>query len=152
MESAREVIKTNCEVIEPKVNDTHPRKVTSRPSQKWFYQEIPYQRKKRKVQPEPDGDGKKAVKAVKTSTRAVQTKLKEKDSEVSKRLLQVEKISNLILSEVRNCLVRNFKLLNYSPPILNLFKNDDTVVGGMALSCAKKASLLRYNICHSYMI
>ena len=81
-----------------------------KPSQKWFYQEIPCQRKRRRIQPEPLSANKKPVKnvklvkSVKTATKSVQTKLKEKDSEVSKRLLQVEKISNLILSEVRNCL------------------------------------------------
>ena len=104
-----EVIDNNSSEQETKdseVKESEQRK----PSQKWFYQEIPCQRKRRRIQPEPLSANKKPVKnvklvkSVKTATKSVQTKLKEKDSEVSKRLLQVEKISNLILSEVRNCL------------------------------------------------
>jgi len=62
-------------------------------SQQWFYQEIPCDRKRRKVHPESQ---------TKTHrSRGVQTRLKDKDSDVEKRLVQVEKISKLILGEIR---------------------------------------------------
>ena len=105
-----EIIITEAKAQKSKAKEPESRKPSNRTSQKWFYQEIPYQRKRKKIHPDPVASNDKTaktVKLVKTATKGVQTKLKEKDSEVSKRLLQVEKISNLILSEVRHCLVRN---------------------------------------------
>ena len=107
---AEEIIITGKKAQKSKAREPESRKLSNKTSQKWFYQEIPYQRKRKKIHPDPaafNDKTAKTVKIVKTATKGVQTKLKEKDSEVSKRLLQVEKISNLILSEVRNCLVRN---------------------------------------------